>query len=139
MRVDPQGKTDRAEAGVTWGEFDRETQAFGLATTGGLASTTGIAGLTLGGGLGWLMGSYGLACDNLISVDVITSAIGKQVDVLTAKSTREIDAAFLGLSQRPADALVVTRSPPCSLIGDICDGSRQRLSIADMTLQLGQG
>src|SRR5215468_7404771 len=99
VRVDPQGKTVRAEAGVTWGEFDRETQAFGLATTGGLASTTGIAGLTLGGGLGWLMGRYGLACDNLISVDVITSAIGKQVDVLTAKSTREIDAAFLGLSQ----------------------------------------
>jgi FAD/FMN-containing dehydrogenase len=53
VRVDPQGKTVRAEAGVTWGEFDRETQAFGLATTGGLVSTTGIAGLTLGGGLGW--------------------------------------------------------------------------------------
>jgi FAD/FMN-containing dehydrogenase len=73
VRVDPQGKAAHAEAGVTWGEFDRETQAFGLATTGGLVSTTGIAGLTLGGGLGWLMGNYGLACDNLISVDVVTA------------------------------------------------------------------
>jgi FAD/FMN-containing dehydrogenase len=73
VRVDPQGKTVRAEPGVIWGEFDRETQAFGLATTGGLVSTTGIAGLTLGGGLGWLMGSHGLASDNLISVDVVTA------------------------------------------------------------------
>src|ERR1700745_903257 len=73
VHVDPQGKTVRAEAGVTWGGVDRETQAFGLATTGGLVSTTGIAGLTLGGGLGWLMGNYGLACDNLISVAVVTA------------------------------------------------------------------
>jgi FAD/FMN-containing dehydrogenase len=85
VRVDPQGKSVRAEAGVTWGEFDRETQAFGLATTGGLVSTTGIAGLTLGGGLGWLMGSYGLACDNLISVDVVT-ADGR---LLTASTRNE--------------------------------------------------
>ena len=73
VRVDPEGKTARAEPGVTWGEFDHETQAFGLATTGGLVSTTGVAGLTLGGGLGWLMGNHGLACDNLISVDVVTA------------------------------------------------------------------
>src|SRR5262249_14279662 len=86
------GKTVRAEAGVTWGEFDRETQAFGLATTGGLVSTTGIAGLTLGGGLGWLMGSYGLACDNLISVDVVTTD-GR---LLTASESRNEDL-FWGL------------------------------------------
>jgi hypothetical protein len=92
VRVDPQGKTVRAEAGVTWGEFDRETQAFGLATTGGLVSTTGIAGLTLGGGLGWLMGNYGLACDNLISVDVVT-ADGR---LLTASKSRNEDL-FWGL------------------------------------------
>jgi FAD/FMN-containing dehydrogenase len=73
IRVDRDNKTARAEPGLTWGEFDRETQAFGLATTGGLVSTTGIAGLTLGGGLGWLMGNHGLACDNLISVDVVTA------------------------------------------------------------------
>jgi FAD/FMN-containing dehydrogenase len=92
VRVDPQGKAVHAEAGVTWGEFDRETQAFGLATTGGLVSTTGIAGLTLGGGLGWLMGNYGLACDNLISVDVVT-ADGR---LLTASKSRNEDL-FWGL------------------------------------------
>ena len=92
VRVDPQGKTARAEPGVTWGEFDRETQAFGLATTGGLVSTTGIAGLTLGGGLGWLMGNHGLACDNLISVDIVT-ADGR---LLTASKSRNEDL-FWGL------------------------------------------
>jgi FAD/FMN-containing dehydrogenase len=92
VRVDPPGRTVRAEAGVTWGEFDRETQAFGLATTGGLVSTTGIAGLTLGGGLGWLMGNYGLACDNLSSVDVVT-ADGR---LLTASKSRNEDL-FWGL------------------------------------------
>jgi FAD/FMN-containing dehydrogenase len=92
VRVDPQGRTARAEAGVTWGEFDQETQTFGLATTGGLVSTTGIAGLTLGGGLGWLMGNYGLACDNLISVDVVT-ADGR---LLTASKPRNEDL-FWGL------------------------------------------
>jgi len=73
IRVDPEKRTVRAEPGLTLGEFDRETQGFGLATTLGVASTTGIAGLTLGGGLGWLMGKYGLACDNLISADLVTA------------------------------------------------------------------
>jgi FAD/FMN-containing dehydrogenase len=73
LRVDPVGRTVRAQAGVTWGELDHETQAFGLATTGGQISTTGIAGLTLGGGLGWLMRKHGLAVDNLLSVDVVTA------------------------------------------------------------------
>ena len=63
----------RAEAGVTWAEFDAETQAFGLATTSGVVSTTGIAGLTLGGGIGWLGRTYGLSCDNLLSVDIVTA------------------------------------------------------------------
>jgi FAD/FMN-containing dehydrogenase len=73
VRVDLQKHTARAEAGLTWGEFNRETQAFGLATTGGVVSTTGIAGLTLGGGLGWLMGKHGLSCDNLLSADIVTA------------------------------------------------------------------
>ena len=73
IRVDPEARTVRAEGGVLWREFDRETQVFGLATTGGTVSSTGIAGLTLGGGLGWLMGKHGLTVDNLISADVVTA------------------------------------------------------------------
>ena len=73
VRVDPVAGTAHAQAGLTWGEFDRETQALGLATTGGTVSNTGIAGLTLGGGLGWLMGKHGFACDNLLSADLVTA------------------------------------------------------------------
>jgi len=73
VRVDPKRRVARADPGVLLGEFDRETQAFGLATTMGTFSVTGIAGLTLGGGIGWLMGKHGFACDNLISADVVTA------------------------------------------------------------------
>lgn len=73
IRVHPASRTVRAEGGVTWGELDRETMAFGLATTGGMVSSTGIAGLTLGGGLGWQMARHGLVCDNLLSADVVTA------------------------------------------------------------------
>jgi hypothetical protein len=73
VRVDPVTQTARAEGGATWGDFDRETQAFGLASTGGIVPTTGIAGLTLGGGIGYLNRKFGLACDNLISADVVTA------------------------------------------------------------------
>ena len=73
IRIDPVRRTARAEPGVTWGELDHETQALGLATTGGVVSTTGIGGLTLGGGFGWLASKHGLACDNLISADVVTA------------------------------------------------------------------
>jgi FAD/FMN-containing dehydrogenase len=73
IRVDPVRRVARADPGLLLGEFDRETQAFGLATTLGTFSITGIAGLTLGGGLGWLMGKHGLACDNLLSVDIVTA------------------------------------------------------------------
>src|SRR6266699_642636 len=87
IQVDSAARTVRTEAGATWSEFDRETQAFGLATTGGLVSSTGIAGLTLGGGIGWLTRKYGLACDNLRSVDVVT-AEGR---LLTASDTEHAD------------------------------------------------
>jgi FAD/FMN-containing dehydrogenase len=73
IHVDPQARTARAQGGVTWAEFNRETQLHGLAVTGGVVSSTGIAGLTLGGGLGWLMGKYGLALDNLRSVELVTA------------------------------------------------------------------
>lgn len=73
IHVDPEARTGRAQGGATWGEFDRETTALGLVTTGGTVSTTGVGGLTLGGGLGWLMRQHGLACDNLVSVDVVTA------------------------------------------------------------------
>src|SRR5215218_6234498 len=73
IRVDPASRAVRAEPGVTLGEFDRETQAFGLATTGGFVPSTGIAGLTLGGGLGYLMRRFGLTCDNLLSADLVTA------------------------------------------------------------------
>jgi FAD/FMN-containing dehydrogenase len=73
VRVDPVKRAARAEAGLTWGEYNRETQAFGLASTGGVVSTTGIAGLTLGGGLGWMHGKHGLSCDNLLSADLVTA------------------------------------------------------------------
>jgi FAD/FMN-containing dehydrogenase len=78
IRVDRTARTARADPGLTWGEFDRATQAHGLATTGGFISTTGIAGLTLGGGLGWLMRRHGLTCDNLVAAEVIT-ADGRRV------------------------------------------------------------
>ena len=73
IHVDRAKGTVRAQGGVLWVELDRETQAFGLATTGGVVSNTGISGLSLGGGLGWLMGKHGLMCDNLISADVVTA------------------------------------------------------------------
>jgi FAD/FMN-containing dehydrogenase len=73
VRVDPVHRTARVEGGAKWCKFDQETQAFGLATTGGTFSDTGVAGLALGGGHGWLGGKYGLASDNLKSVDIITA------------------------------------------------------------------
>src|SRR5438477_3611061 len=85
--VDPAARTVRAQGGVTWAEFNRETQLHELAVTGGVVSTTGIAGLTLGGGLGWLMGKHGLALDNLRAVELVT-ADGK---VLRASKQDEPD------------------------------------------------
>jgi FAD/FMN-containing dehydrogenase len=87
IHVDPGSRSVRAQGGVTWAELNRETQLHGLAVTGGVVSSTGIAGLTLGGGLGWLMGKYGLALDNLRSVELVTAG-GK---VLRASKDEEPD------------------------------------------------
>ena len=87
IRVDPARRVAQAQTGLLLREFDHETQAFGLATTLGVVSVTGIAGLTLGGGLGWLNGKYGLACDNVLSADVVTA----DGDLLTANATEHED------------------------------------------------
>lgn len=92
VQVDPQSRTAQAEGGVTWGEFDRATQEHALAVTGGLVSTTGIGGFTLGGGMGWLERKHGLTCDNLLAADVVT-AEGK----LVRASAEENPDLFWGL------------------------------------------
>ncbi len=87
VHVDVKSQTVRVQGGATWGDVDRETQLFGLATAGGVVSTTGVAGLTLGGGFGWLRRKYGLSIDNLVSVDMVT-ADGK---LITAGSKEHND------------------------------------------------
>jgi FAD/FMN-containing dehydrogenase len=87
IRVDPKASTARAQAGVLWGELDRETQLHGLATVGGIVTHTGIAGLTLGGGIGWLMRKHGATVDNLLSVDLVTS----DGDLVTASADENPD------------------------------------------------
>ncbi|MEJ7769646.1 MAG: FAD-dependent oxidoreductase, partial [Chitinophagaceae bacterium] len=74
IKVDPVQQIADVETGATWGDFDAASQIHGLATTGGVISTTGVAGLTLGGGVGWLVRKHGLSCDNLLAADVVTAA-----------------------------------------------------------------
>lgn len=87
VEVDPIGRTARVGAGCTWSDVDRATQVHGLATTGGRVSTTGVAGLTLGGGSGWLERRHGLACDNLVSVQLVTA----DGELLTASADENSD------------------------------------------------
>ena len=87
VHVDPKARLARAQGGATWGIFDRECQVYGLASTGGVISTTGVGGLTLGGGLGYLMGKHGLAIDNLVSLEVVTAG----GEVVTASASENPD------------------------------------------------
>ena len=103
IRVDPKTQTVRAQAGLDWGEFDRETQAFGLATTGGRVTTTGVSGFTLSSGSGWLERKLGFAADNLISADLVTA----DGDVVTATEDENSDL-FWGLRGGGGNFGVVT-------------------------------
>lgn len=103
IHVDARSRTARCQGGVIWGEFNRATQLHGLASTGGAISTTGVAGLTLGGGLGWLMPKYGMALDNLVSAEVVTA----EGEVLTASENDNSDL-FWGLRGGGGNFGVVT-------------------------------
>lgn len=103
IRVDPVRRVARAETGLRLGEFDHETQAFGLATTLGVNTDTGIAGLTLGGGCGWLGGKHGLACDNILSADVVTA----DGQLITASADQNQDL-YWGIRGAGANLGVVT-------------------------------
>jgi FAD/FMN-containing dehydrogenase len=131
IQVDPATRTAWVEAGLTLGEFVRETQKFGLGTTVGTVSTTGLSGLTLGGGMGWLMGKYGLTVDNLLAVDLVT-AVG-QVRRTSAREHPDLFWGYAGVvgtwasrPPSPSNCILLERcwqewsSIPCRRLGKCC-------------------
>ena len=122
VRVDPATGVVWAQPGLLWGELDQATQRFGLATTGGVVTHTGVAGLTLGGGIGWLMRRHGLTCDNLLAVEMVT-ADGRRLRV----DGREQPELFWGSAEAagtsawsPPSSSAFTRSAPRCWPGRSC-------------------
>jgi len=110
IAIDPDNATATAEGGVIWGELNLAAAEHGLAVTGGLISTTGIAGYTLGGGLGWLMGKYGLAGDNLLAVELVR-ADGEVLEVDAASHADLFWALRGGGGIRRRDVVHLPHSP----------------------------
>jgi FAD/FMN-containing dehydrogenase len=133
VRVNPVTRVARVQAGVLLGELDRETQAFGLAVPSGIVTHTGVAGLTLGGGIGWMMRKHGLSIDQLISVDLVTatgefvraSAVGA---ILASSPSSSSAACRWGLRCSQVRSSGRSRSPP-KCCGSIVTGSPTRQTI----------
>ena len=113
VHVDPSARTVRAQAGATWGDVDRATQLFGLVTPGGEVSETGIAGLTLGGGMGVLMRAHGLSCDNLRSIEMVTA----DGAVRTASREEHTDLFWAARGGGRGLGVVTSSSSICTLWG----------------------
>ena len=116
VRVDPAGRRAWVQGGALWGDVDHETQTHGLATTGGIVSHTGVAGLTLGGGVGWLMRKHGLTVDNLLAVDVVTAdgellraSADEHPDICSGRC--EAAAAISAWSPRSSSAFTLSGQP----------------------------
>ncbi len=103
VHVDPAAQTALTGGGATWGDFNYATHAYGLATTGGIVSTTGVAGLTLGGGIGYLARGYGLSLDNLLSAEVVTA--DGQVRTASANKTRTCSGRCVAAAATSASSL----------------------------------
>jgi FAD/FMN-containing dehydrogenase len=112
IQIDQQALTMRAEPGLLWGEVDAATQAHGLATPGGIVTHTGIAGLTVGGGLGWLMRKHGLSCDNLRSAVLVTVGGSVAVAVVVRLAVAEVVATGEAFSVRVGTAVAIGKAVP---------------------------
>jgi FAD/FMN-containing dehydrogenase len=125
VHVEPARATARVAGGTLWKQFNREAQVHGLATTGGVVSTTGVAGLTLGGGFGWLMPKYGMALDNLLSVDIVLA--GYQVGHFAIHRFACFDSchnSFQGLFRKVLAHGFAVEDIGTIKFGDFCGGSR---------------
>ena len=109
VHVDPATRRVGAQAGLSWNEYNRATAAYGLATTGGVVSTTGIAGLTLGGGLGWLMSKYGMAVDNVRSLELVDA--NGQIHTADAEQNPDLYWALRGGRKLRSGRVIRVRRP----------------------------